>query len=351
MLIYILLFLYIISACFLFRENRKLNILLITIPLVLLASLRSIELGVSDTKGVYLDIFNNMNFLSIIDVIKWRGFNEILFFMIFKIITIISYNYRLVLFLLCLPYIIIVSKHIYKYSKNYLVSFIVFIAMYYLFSFYLIKQCFAVGILILSYDFIIEKKPKKFIAMVLLATLIHKMSLIFIIAYPLANKLKFSYKNYIYILIGLIVSRLLPGLVYFFIDKFDYTGTLINYINHGVYSVNENVSTFFGFLINVVILIYCSIFCNENDQRSNADLNFLTIGCILFSFSSIILEFYRVSLFFNIFGITRISNFERKVGVKNKLLLNIILCLTFILYFLFVSSFNYNANPYIFFWE
>ena len=351
MMIYILLFVYIITVSLLFIKNRKLTVILIIIPLVLLTSLRSVELGVLDTKGIYLDIFNLMKSINLIDIIKWRGIDEILFFLVFKVITLISYNYRFFLFVICLPYILFVARHIYKYSQNYLVSFIVFISMYYLFSFYLIKQCFSIGILILSYDFIIEKKPIKFILMVFIATLIHKMSLIFIIAYPLANKLKFSYKNYVYILVGFIISKFLPSLVYFFMAKLDYTGTLINYINHGIYSINENIPTFFGFLINLVILIYCSLFCNNEDEKSNADLNLLTIGCILFSFSSIIVEFYRVSLSFTIFGITRISNFKTKIENKTRILLNTAVVFTFILYFLFVSSLNYNANPYIFYWE
>lgn len=352
MFIYVILFVYLLFVALSFRKNPKVTVIFMIIPLVLLTALRNIELGVSDTKGTYLTIFNNLLYMNFSQIFAWRGIDELFFFILYKIITLIRYNYQFVLFALCLPYFIAIARYIYKYSNNVFVSIIVFIGMYYLFSFYLIKQCIAMGILIISYDYIVKRTPLKFILCVLLATMVHKMSLVFLIAYPFANKVKFSYKNYIYILVCFIVARVLPNIIYTLIGLLDYTGTLIRYIGHGIYTTGESTNMIFGFLINLIILIYCHMFCNDkNDNTTNLDFNLMTLGCIFYSFSFIVVEFYRVSAFFSIFAIKRISNLNSSLSGKNKLLLNLGVCLVFILYFFFVSSYNYNANPYLFFWE
>lgn len=354
MIIYILLFFYLFACVYLFKKNKKLMLISLFIPLVILCSIRSINLGLSDTKVVYYNYFNNMLNMPLMQVIKSRGFDETLFFGFFKLFMNIYLNYRFILIILCLPYFYFVAKHIYKYSNNYLISIIVFISMYYLFSFYLIKQCIAIGILVFSYQYIIEKKPLKFLLTVLVATFIHKMSLIFLLAYPFANKKKFNKYNYLIIFIAFIIGSFFPRVVISLIGKFDYTGTLIKYMNYGIYTTGVGMSAIGGFLISVVELIFCHIFCKEDGDfgktRWNVDLNLMTLGCVFFSFSSVVVEFYRVSLFFSIFCITRISNLSKKLSSKNKFMLNTVVCLIFILYFLFISINNYNANPFVSMW-
>lgn len=349
MYIYVILIVYLFFVTMIFKKNKKLSLFLMIIPFVTLTSLRSWDLGLKDTRGTYLTIFNFIENMSIFDLIYFRGFDELFFYIFYKFITIINYNYQFVLFMLCLPFFIIVSRHIYMYSKNLILSVVCFMSLYFLFSFYLLKQCLAIAVLIYSYKFIMNKNFKKFLFCVLFATMFHKMSLIFILAYPFANKVKFSYKNYLLVLFAFIVAIYFPNIIYILISKFDYTNTLIKYIGYGVYSVSGSIPIL-GFLINFVILVYCHLFCYEKeDLCSNIDLNLLTLGCVFYSFSSVIVEFYRVAIFFNIFGITRISNLNNKISKNNKFLLNSVCILVFILYFLFVSSHNNNANPYYFY--
>jgi len=351
-MIYLFLVIYLIVCYKLFKKNKKLCVALSISSFILLTSLRSIYLGLSDTSGVYLNIFNNIKNYSFIDIMQ-NIFNtqEYGFFIIFKLITSIFNNYRILLFFVALPYFGFVARYIYKYSNNYVISFVVFASLYFLLSFYLIKQCIAIGILIFSYDFIVEKKPIKFLLTVLVATFFHKMSFIFFIAYPFANKLQFKKINYIYIFIAFMLGNFGDEVIYFFIKHLDVTNTLIEYINNGIYSSNQGYGIF-GYLINVVILIFCHMFCyKKDDKRANIDLNLLTLGCIFNSFCFFVTEFYRVAFFFNIFGICRISNINSDIPLKYKKLIKIMLIAIFTFYLIFFSSDNYNANPYVFFWE
>ncbi len=340
-----------------FLSNKKNQIVMMILPIVLLCMLRSVKLGLNDTEKIYYQYFLDLKSTSLFDFLEVRGYGEFLFFAILKFIILIFNNYRCLLIILAIPYFYAVTKHIYNYSNNYLISIIVFIAMYYLYSFYLLKQCVAMGILVLSYKYICDKKPLKFILLVILAALFHKMSLIFLMAYPICRYKKFNYLNYIVIFLVFLIARLWPGLILYFVNIFDYTHTIINYLNFGIYTSGANVSSVFGFLILLIITLTSHLACRGTDNdRWNIDMNLLTLGCIFFALSPIVIEFYRISIIFTFFSITRLScfkiNFSGSMKMLNKYsnILKLIMIVIFISYFLFVMINNLGANPYIFMW-
>lgn len=111
-------------------------------------------------------------------------------------------NYQLFLLLIAIIIEIIVAVLIYRYSPIPWLSFAMWNCLgFYVFGFSAVKQSLAMAILMLSYICIIEKKPKSFVALTLLATAIHLPALAFLPAYPI-SKLKLNFKT----IVGYIAS-------------------------------------------------------------------------------------------------------------------------------------------------
>lgn len=348
MLTYIILILYMFLIDY-FVKEKKTKIICIFVAFGLLLSLRSIYIGLSDTSGVYLTWYNKLKDISIFKIYLINGINNNLFWYIFKLLITIFGYYRIVFSVLGFVFLFFAARHIYKYSCDVLLSSMAFLSMYYLFSYFLIRQCIAIAILFISYKYIKEKKFWKFLLLVLLAATIHKTALIFIIAYPFCNLVKFSKKNYYLILIAFVIAYFFPNLVYQVLSLID--PTYNKYISYGIYSVSSSFP-FLGFLLRLSILIFSNLFCYEKDDHEvNIDMNLMTLGTAMFAFSGVIVEFYRVAIYFHIFEITRISQMSEKLRSKPKQILRYSILIAFVLYFLFVNSYNCGANPYLFFWE
>jgi len=77
---------------------------------------------------------------------------------------------------------------IYKHSKAPYLSFLLYIALgFYDFSFSGLKQSIALGLVILSYEFVIKRKLKPFLVIVCLAATFHMSALVFIPFYFVVN--------------------------------------------------------------------------------------------------------------------------------------------------------------------
>lgn len=75
-----------------------------------------------------------------------------------------------------------------KYSPSPVQSVLYFLGLlYFSFMFDALKQGIAMSILLFSFDAIIEKKPIKFVALVLLASWFHFPAMVFLTAYPIAR--------------------------------------------------------------------------------------------------------------------------------------------------------------------
>ena len=189
MLIYILLVLIIIILP-IFKISKKNYCIIIGLAMTLIVGFRDINLGMNDTSLIYLPIFTELSKLSVTDAFYFiKNSNiEVVFYMLTKFYIVISNNYRIYLILLAIPLNFFVSRFIYKYSKIPFLSFIIFFSLnYFAIEFTLLKHCIALSILILSYDYVVNKNFKKFALAVILASFFHRTALIFLIVYQLAQ--------------------------------------------------------------------------------------------------------------------------------------------------------------------
>lgn len=145
-----------------------------------------------------------------------------------------------------------VSVIFYRYSRNVFISFTVYSALIlYHFSFSGLRQALAIGIIVISYYFIVDRKPLWFTISVILAMFFHSSAVFFIVAYPLCNWIKMSNKQYLFIAIIAIVCLfflrpLAESLMLVFFPEGRYAG----YLSHEV-----TMSYNFMILLLVVFLM------------------------------------------------------------------------------------------------
>ncbi|MBQ7976026.1 MAG: EpsG family protein [Clostridia bacterium] len=92
---------------------------------------------------------------------------------------------------------VVVAYLIYKYSSLPWLSFLVWNCMgFYSFGFSAIKQSIAMGLIMIAFVGIMEERPKQFVLFTVLATFVHKPSLIFLPAYYLSKR-KFTLPTFL----------------------------------------------------------------------------------------------------------------------------------------------------------
>lgn len=113
-------------------------------------------------------------------------------------------DYNLFLLLIATIIISIKMRWIIKYTKYPLVASMVYFTTY-AGDIFFIRQYLAVAIVLLSFDFIIRKKPLHFFVMVVIASSIHTSAIVFSFAYLLYHKCKWLTVNKLAFLLGICV--------------------------------------------------------------------------------------------------------------------------------------------------
>lgn len=320
--------------------------------MILMLSMRSINLGFADTKTVYYEAFNRFKTYNSIDLaIKDAHFrNEPLMAIYIYMIVKLFDSFRLFLILSATFSLLPVIRLIKKEREAYL-AILYFFSFYYFFYVYLIKQMLAMAVIIIAFSAIREKKPMKFVCMCAIASAIHKFAWPCFVAYPLCRYVKF--KKFTYVLISLLIAigLFFPKDFINLIIKFDPTNLMVSYIN--IYSRNTSLN--FGLFLNIGILIICAGMrkkVKENQEDYNILLILSTINCILNSYSLIITEFQRLAFFFGIYNSILFSRAVEFLPNKyqKKQMYTYLIIIFLILYGLGRTAINTRCMPYKFWW-
>ena len=101
---------------------------------------------------------------------------------------------------------------VFRYSTSPFWSYVMYLGMgFFLMTTNTMKQAIAMGFVILAMMAIIEKKPVRFVLLVAVGALFHMPALVFLIAYPFANK-KINW-SYFFLIIGIML------VIFFFRDQ------------------------------------------------------------------------------------------------------------------------------------
>lgn len=326
-------------------EKRQKTVLLIScIFLFVLLSFRSAEVG-TDTRG-YCEEFLKYGHYS------WEK--------VFSLGT----NYGFYIFNKLLSYIFpngytgyltvvafITSISIWYFLKNnsedYALSQVMLLSLgFILFFFSGIKQTLAMSILFFAYE---KLKRKKFLAFILLtisAALFHNTALIFLLALPVfvlkGNKKLLLLAPILIILCYIFRSQITEFIKSILGDEF--------YSQYGDAYKSQNNLT--GFFIQLVIIIAsCVLYYTSSyrDEQYEKVIGIYVIGICFQCMTGIIAEFFRISMYFSVYGAIlfpnalRHSRFER----NSKTMVRVLSFLFFAAYFI---AFSGRGFIYTFVW-
>ena len=165
-----------------------------------------------------------------------------------------------------------IYKAIMKSSKDITLSFyILFASCFFFYAMNVMRQSIVIAIFIYCIRYIKERKMMKYMVIIILASFIHKIALIFIPVYFVSY---FKIKPKLLIIIAIVVIIAQP-LIYNLIVKFTVGTKYENYIT-GRYSVSEN--SMISPLINLSTLILCYYYKQKDKRNKEFDdeLNILT---------------------------------------------------------------------------
>lgn len=128
---------------------------------------------------------------------------------IFRIFGVIGISYEICLFLFAAFVAISLGIIIFRYSTSPFISYLMYIGMgFYIFTFSGLKQAIAMGFICFAMIGLLEGKWKSFLFWTLIGGLFHAPALVFLLAYPFANK-KIDRWYLLFLLLGFITAFVL----------------------------------------------------------------------------------------------------------------------------------------------
>lgn len=331
------------------RNKQKKTVIWCGMILFLYAALRAFSVG-TDVVG-YVSIYQAVQYMSFKEIFisNTTISRDPIFYCFLKLLTYLNKDPQFILIVIAAIVAICISIFIYKNSVNVILSFVMFIGLRY-FSFTLtgLRQAIAWSLVMLSYDYLKEKKLLKFILIIFLASLFHKSALIFIIAYSLVimNKIK-------------IVSLSAPLIL--FINYITNEGLVKVILKIPMFEQYENYS--FGESTNsgstmlflyFCILVFGLIMIKQIIKINNKGYlmyNLAVVGTIITFLSFNYANIFRIGLYFilpiiTLFPLTIESIQDRKLQI----ILNFVVVILLIIQFIIIGP-GAGTGNYKFFWQ
>lgn len=314
----------------------------IAFQMIFLIGFRDVSIGL-DTKSylIRFDYYKNFTLNQIFsDKFQEHGYS-----LIIKGTALIYDNFDFFKIIVAVISIVPIVITILKCSKNPFLSVLIFIAFdYYAFMFSGMRQGIAYALCILSFLCIQNKKPVKFVLLVLLAAQFHKSAYIFLPAYWIAN-----IKMNKYALITLCMA---------FAAVFVFKSKLYGLIEHGFYSTVDNIygerntGAFTLLVRQFVIAAAMLFFAGKNEFKCISNYNRFTMlvctGAILTIFATIGSNAQRAANYycmFLIFGIPELLDSLDDSMVKRVVSITVIAGVLAMFVYSIIND-EYSIMPY-----
>ncbi len=341
----------------LFRENtgKKIFCIITFVSLFLLIALRhpsmGVDLGYGNTTG-YLFMYEKIARMSwteaLINNVQHYERGYIIFN---KFLSCFSKDPQLLIVACALISSLSVSYLIYKNSKRPLLSIVIYIALPAFFiCFSGLRQAIAISITMIAFEMIKNRKPVKFVALVILASFFHSSAIVFLIAYPLYNIKQTK-------LIKIASFIIIPIVYVFRVPLF----TILSRIFKDD-AVIEDTGALTLFLVFVAIYVVVLVLMNSENELVNGTINLFWVACICQAFGGVYSTAMRIGYYFMIYlvlalpeavaegdGIIRLSKDYKRVVYGA-----IFACfLVYGMYAIYQGDAQswYMTNPYKFFWQ
>lgn len=318
-------------------------IIIITAMVALRHPSMGIDLGYNLSSG-YLDSFDffaKSSWKQVFQNINYLNY-EPGYILFNKLVSIVWENQQFFLAVCAIISIIPIGYIISQRSESPLMSFLIYLAFPIFFvSFSGLRQAIAIGICYSTFNYIQNKKIKKFIIVVLLASFFHSTALLFLLAYPIYH-IRLNKKSRLYSVLAIpimfFIQRPLFRLVLRVLSKNDY------YI--------DNNGSYVLLLFFVVVFLFCSVVSGD-DAECNGYLNLFYVCCLLQTFGFISSVATRTAYYFMVVLVLLLPKAINCIEPKMRVFAKYAFDLFFIIYGLDAisdSSWAMTA-PYYWFWE
>lgn len=272
-----------------------------------------------------------------------------------KLLGYFGTDYQLFLFVCAVIPIGAVTWWIYKNSDYPFMSSVIFLGLpFFAINYSGLRQALAIAITTISMECINNRKPMRFVILVMLAAAFHSSAWIFLVAYPLYY-IKLNKK-------ASIITLLLPPLTFacrkpLFLALSRLFVESVNSDNNG------SVALFVAFL---AIYFFVVVFGTQKDQQENGLRNLFLVVCIVQSMAGMYNSAIRVGYYFMpsliillpriIYNRLNAASIREGInwrGYQDMTIFSVIICVGFILFgwYLLSSTSWAMSNPYIFHWQ
>lgn len=360
MAIYLFYLVYFIIITFFYLNKKKKNrnnkkyLICAFLPLILIAGLRSENVGI-DTKQ-FTDAFKTIVKMDPSSFGKLRyeyGFSYLCW-----VLGKLSIEPKILIFSTSFFINFSVARFIYKNSENIPFSTVLYILCNFFFSYMnIMRQAIAIAIILWGYEYLKKNKYIRFCIFVMIASLFHGSAILALIFIFLK---KFEYNKYF---IGIVFCVSIISILFgknLFMLFASISPRLFNYVG-GNFDKENYVAALLNFIVYLVSYIFGFICLKKSSDdifKNKENKNNILVGIMAMTviFSALTMRvslFNRFTPYFSIFMIIWLSNSVSKIkNINSRFIYILIIILLFFLYWMIIMVFRpewYGAVPYIFY--
>lgn len=205
-----------------------------------------------------------------------------------------------------------------------------------------LRQAIAIGICVLATPSICDKNWKRFLIIVLIATLFHSSAVIYLLAYPLYYlRLPKDYQ-----------LLMVPLLLVIYMARYPIFSVASKLFKKN--AVPDDNGAFALFLVFIMIFIFCQVYCRSDDESSIGFMNIFYFACICQCFGGVFDIAMRLGYYFMPSLAVALPNILVTIpNQRDRRLLQYTIFAIFVIYGLYALSVDswQMSNPYHFFWE
>ncbi len=336
------------------EQQKKRTRLMLTLffgVFLFLVSCRAVSVGVDNSKYTYIyETISNASFNKVTNIIDIESG----FIYFSKIISMISKDYQLLVFVVALMSVVPIAVMCIKESENGLLTMALFLSVA-PFSIYFsaLRQVLAVAFIVPAYYLTKHKKPIWFVITVVIAMLFHQSAFIILLIYPLYH-IRLTGNKFLFIVPAIVLVYVFNQPIFRFLltlmgDRYDerYGSELTNAI----------------MMILLFAIFVAFSFFIVDDKKLEKDTiglrNLLVVALILQLFAPVSNVAMRINYYFIPFIpilMPKIINRSKPQYRQIAVLANAVMCIFFIAYFFYDAHTTVDGGvmkifPYKFMWE
>lgn len=333
------------------KQRKKLYLIICGIIITLVIGLRHYTVGTRDTSN-YCSLFEGaLSFLNLRSFLSYHkvfenGFflSECIFYIFTYFIAKVFSNAQIFILITTAVITFSVMRFIYRHSKNVMLSTVMYICLGLMtFNMNGMRQALAMAICLFAYDFADKKKIIPFLLITLLAMLVHRTAIFFLLVYLIA-RLKGNYVSLALFTIAVVLFMLFADSI---VSVFDNV-TEKNYSDAGSFDSGGYVTI----VIYGLVLVFSLFFGwgNRNEGGFNLPFFLTILGLALYCGRYTSVQIYERMSYYFFYAVILLLPRSMQ-GIKSKENLVITITVTALSLFLFAYRLYGSAfHNFMFFW-